>query len=192
MLSKRQQEIVEKSIELISKKGIQGFTMKNLSKSVGISEPAIYRHFDGKVIILKTILIQFVEMADFFAGMMETSDMKAIDKIRFMFDKIVDLVIETPAIISVLFSEEIFKNEEGLKSLIVGIMNKNESTIEKILLKGQKEKEIRNDLSEKNIALIVMGSLRLMVKRWELNNHNFDLNVAGEDLMLSVEKMICL
>jgi AcrR family transcriptional regulator len=192
MLSKRQQEIVDKSIELISEKGIQGFTIKNLSKSVGISEPAIYRHFEGKVEILKTILNQFVDMSELFSELMSSSDMKAIDKIRFMFEKMVSLFVETPAIISVLFSEEIFKNEEGLKNLIVGIMNTNERTIENILFKGQKEKEIRHDVSENNIALIVMGSLRLMVKRWDLNNHNFDLSVAGEDLMLSLEKLICL
>ena len=69
MLTVRQQEIVEKSIRLISEKGIQGFTIKNLAKSVGISEPAIYRHFESKIEILITILNQFVELANFLSEM---------------------------------------------------------------------------------------------------------------------------
>ena len=54
MLTERQQEILDKSIEIISRKGIQGLTIKNLSKEIGISEPAIYRHFESKTDILLT------------------------------------------------------------------------------------------------------------------------------------------
>lgn len=44
----RQKQIIQQSIQLIADKGIQGLTIKNISKSIGISEPAIYRHFDNK------------------------------------------------------------------------------------------------------------------------------------------------
>ena len=190
MLSKRQQEIIEKSIDLISEKGIQGFTIKNLSKSVGVSEPAIYRHFESKVEILKTLLNQFVEMAEFFSEMMDSSNIDAIEKITFMFNQMVKLFTEKPAMISIIFSEEIFKNEIELIDIIVGIMNKNEKTIENILLKGQKDHQIRNDFDERTMALIVMGSLRLLVKRWDLNKQNFDLKQEGKTLINSIKLLL--
>ncbi|MBT3303065.1 MAG: TetR/AcrR family transcriptional regulator, partial [Bacteroidetes bacterium] len=56
MQTDRQKEIVEVALELITEKGIQGLTIKNLSKKIGISEPAIYRHFDNKIQILISIL----------------------------------------------------------------------------------------------------------------------------------------
>ena len=56
MLSERQEQIIKASIDLIDNNGIQGFTIKNLSKAIGISEPAIYRHFESKFEILATIL----------------------------------------------------------------------------------------------------------------------------------------
>lgn len=190
MLTNRQQEIIEKSIDLISEKGIQGFTIKNLSKSVGISEPAIYRHFESKVEILSVLLNQFVEMADFFSAMMESSDMNAIDKIGFMFDKMVSLFTENPAMISIIFSEEIFKNEEKLIKTTTYILNKNEKTIEDILLFGQNKKEIRDDICERTMALIVMGSLRLLVKRWDLNKHNLDLRKESDKLIKSLSNLL--
>ena len=55
MLTERQEEIIETALELIDSDGIQGLTIKNLSKNIGISEPAIYRHFDSKIHILNTI-----------------------------------------------------------------------------------------------------------------------------------------
>jgi len=190
MLSERQGQIIDKSICLIADKGIQGFTIKNLSKAIGISEPAIYRHFDSKTHILLTILDNFKEMANMLSGMMETNPMTAVEKISFMFKNMVDMFTETPALVSVIFSEEIFKNEEVLKNKIIEILNTNEATVENIMLKGQENHEIRTDISEKSLALMTMGSLRLMVKRWSLENYNFNLKEEGTILIASIKAIL--
>ena len=169
MLSERQQQIVEESVKLINEKGIQGLTIKNLSKRIGISEPGIYRHFESKTAILVAILSTFEDMADMLNMMMQQSDEHTIDKIAFIFHKMTDIFTETPSLVSVIFSEEIFKNEEILKEKITGILNKNENTIEGIIKSGQDKGEIRNDIYFQDIALIFMGSLRLLVKRWDMN-----------------------
>lgn len=59
MFSKRQQQIIETAIKLIAEKGIQNLTIKNISKEIGITEPALYRHFDNKLEILKGIIQYF-------------------------------------------------------------------------------------------------------------------------------------
>jgi len=59
----RQTEILLVALELIGKKGIQGLTIKNISKEIGISEPAIYRHFASKSDIILGVLSNFKEMA---------------------------------------------------------------------------------------------------------------------------------
>lgn len=46
MKTERQQEIIDVALKLINNKGIQGLTMKYRSRDIGISEPAIYRHFE--------------------------------------------------------------------------------------------------------------------------------------------------
>ncbi len=183
MLSERQEQIVEESIKIIDKKGIQGLTIKNLSKAIGISEPGIYRHFESKTEILLSILNNFKDMAIMLSGMMETFEASAIEKIDFMFSKMLELFSETPSMVSVIFSEEIFKNEEVLKSRIVEILNLHTQTIENIISIGQTEKNIRGDIDEKSLALLAMGSLRLLVKKWDMNNHNFNLNFEGEKLI---------
>ena len=139
MQTERQTQIIETSIEIISQKGIQGLTIKNLSKKIGISEPAIYRHFDSKTEILVTILNNFKEMATFLGGLMKNNDSSAAEKIEFMFSRIIAIFSETPSLISVIFSEEIFKNEEILKNKIVEIMDMNEEIIEQ-------EKDVREEL----------------------------------------------
>ncbi len=190
MLSERQQQIIEESIKIIDKKGIQGLTIKNLSKAIGISEPGIYRHFESKTAIVLSILNNFKEMAEMLSGLMETFEGTAIEKIRFMFSKMLSLFSENPSMVSVIFSEEIFKNEELLKLKITEVLNLHAFTIEQIITKGQEEANVRKDIEVKTLALIIMGSLRLLVKRWDLNNHNFNLNKEGGKLINGLDKIL--
>jgi len=77
MQTERQEQIIEKSISLIAQKGIQGFTIKNLSKAIGFSEPAaIYRHFKSKTSILLAILDNFKFMADMLSDLMSEMEFK--------------------------------------------------------------------------------------------------------------------
>ena len=190
MLSERQQQIIEESINIIDEKGIQGLTIKNLAKAIGITEPGIYRHFESKTEILLSILNNFKEMAVMLSEMMETYEATAIEKISFMFSKMLELFSETPSMVSVIFSEEIFKNEEVLKNKIVEILNLHAQTLENIIAKGQSEKNIREDVDEKSLALLAMGSLRLLVKKWDMNNHNFNLKTEGTKLIAVLSKVL--
>ena len=190
MLSERQQQIIEESIKIIDEKGIQGLTIKNLSKAIGISEPGIYRHFESKTEILLSILNIFKEMAIMLSDIMETYEATAIEKINFMFSKMLELFSETPSMVSVIFSEEIFKNEEVLKNRIVEILNLHAQTLENIISKGQSEKNVREDIDAKSLALIAMGSLRLLVKKWDMNSHNFNLKTEGNKLIVVLSKIL--
>jgi AcrR family transcriptional regulator len=190
MFSERQQQIIEESIKIIDERGIQGLTIKNLSKAIGISEPGIYRHFESKTEILLSILNNFKEMAIMLSEIMETLEVSAIEKIGFMFSKMLELFSETPSMVSVIFSEEIFKNEEVLKIKIVEILNLHAQTLENIISKGQSAKNIREDIDEKSLALLAMGSLRLLVKKWDMNNHNFNLRTEGNKLIDVLSKIL--
>jgi AcrR family transcriptional regulator len=70
MQTERQVQIIEVAMKLIADKGIQGFTIKNLSKEIGVSKPAIYRHFKSKTDILINILNSFKEMSEMMSEML--------------------------------------------------------------------------------------------------------------------------
>jgi len=186
----RQTEIMEAALEIINTLGIQGLTIKNISKKVGISEPAIYRHFESKTDILIGILSNFKDMAEMLSEMMNNDKATAPEKINFLFSRMLELFTETPSMVSVIFSEEIFKNEEVLKAKIIDIVNLHTQTIEGIISTGQQENSIRTDIDAKNLALIAMGSFRLMVKKWELQNHNYSLLREGKNLIEILNKIL--
>ena len=185
MQTERQVQILKLSMKLIANKGIQGFTIKNLSSELGVSESAIYRHFENKTAILISILDNFKEMVSITPPLFAESNTTAISKVEFLFSKKIEIFIEQPEIISVIFSEEIFRNDAVLKGKIMEIQNINQSRIEDIIEKGQTENNVRKDVDKSTLAIIFMGAFRLLAKRWYLNNNNFDLKEEGAKLISS-------
>ncbi|NPA68042.1 MAG: TetR/AcrR family transcriptional regulator [Chlorobi bacterium] len=190
MLSERQEQIIEESIKLIADKGIQGFTIKNLSKAIGFSEPAIYRHFNSKTDIISAILEKFLIIAAFLSKETSESNSSAFEKIAFIIKQMINMFTETPSLVPVIFSEEIFKNETALKEKIITILNKDKETIERIISEGQKNGEFRTDIDEKTLTLTVMGSLRLLVKKWDLENRKFNLKKESDLLISALNKIL--
>ena len=189
MLSERQQQIIEESIKLIDNKGIQGFTIKNLSKEIGISEPGIYRHFESKFAILNKILDSFkqnlIENQKAFAN----NDVDSLTKLKLFFNKLFLKFIENPALISVIFSEEIFQNEKLLSDKVNEIHAMNEKIVSSVFRDLQKSKQISEELNIETFTLIFFGSVRLLVRKWKYSEHSFDLLVKGNELFLTILKM---
>jgi len=189
-MTKRQEEIITASINLISEKGIQGLTIKNLSKEIHISEPAIYRHFESKTDILIHLLDNFKNMVLETTKIIQNDNDTSWNKIHKLLGGYYRKFAETPSLVSVIFAEEIFKNEKVLSDKVLEILNINEKMLLKLIVEGQAKKELRNDIDKKYLALLIIGSLRLLVKKWELNHNNFDIIKEGEMLFVELEKLL--
>ena len=190
MQTERQKEIVEVALELITKKGIQGLTMKNIAKKIGITEPAIYRHYDNKIHILIAILDFFISNIEQIFKKELYNDSKAIDKIEHLFINHFTAFSATPSLVSVIFSEEIFRNEPVLIEKISEIIDKNDKILKKIIINGQKNGEIRTDIEAKYLSTIIMGTLRLFVKKWQFSSYSFNLPNEGKKLVESIKLLI--
>ena len=186
----RQKEIMVAALELIAGKGIQNFTMKNLSKKIGITEPAIYRHFENKIEILISILDNMVRNSGSIIEQELNFEGEAIVKLEHIFSKHFETFSNTPALVSVIFSEEIFRNEPTLIQKVMEVMDKNDVVITSIVQSGQKNDEIRTDTDAKHLSIMVMGILRLFVKKWQFSSYSFSLQEEGNKLFESIKLLI--
>jgi AcrR family transcriptional regulator len=190
MHTERQQEIIETALGLINEKGIQGLTIKNLSKRLGITEPAIYRHFENKIQILIALLDLLKKNTSVIFEAELNSDETAVLKVARLFEKHFKSFAEMPSLASVVFSEEIFRNEEKLISKISEVIEHNNKTLLAILTEGQRNNEIRNDIEAGHLVIFIMGALRLFVKKWQFAKFTFDLQKEGHKLIQSVKLII--
>jgi len=190
MLTERQQEIIDTSLEIISTIGIQGLTIKNLSKRIGISEPAIYRHYENKISILLAILDYFKSSGEQMFIKQVNSNDEPLRKIECIFEGHFEAFDRNPSLVSVIFSEEIFRNEPVLQEKIAEIMDRNSSVIKALVAEGQVKGVIKPEIESKYLTIIIIGSLRMMVKRWQMGDKSFNLRDEVSKLFNTLKALI--
>lgn len=189
-LTSRQQQIIDESIKIISEKGIQHLTIKNIAKSMHFSEPAIYRHFKTKMDILVGMISTFKRNSAILSKQVTSDPQPALKKLEMIYENTFAQFMKTPTITAVLFSEEIFQHEEILSKIVVKIMENHQKMIENIIEEGQESGEIRNDIAKEELGIMVMGSLRLLVTRWKLSKYSFNLSEEGKLLVSSLTRLL--
>lgn len=190
MKTERQQEILDVALGLINQSGIQGLTIKNLAREIGISEPAIYRHFESKIQILTALLDVFTESIQQIYQKEFQASLTAHEKIEHLFMKHFERFASNHSMVSLIFSEELFRGEPLLIQKITEVIDQNASILTEIILQGQHNKEIREDVNAGHLALMVMGTLRLFVKKWQLSGYHFDIQKEGHKMLNAVRLVI--
>lgn len=189
-LSDRQREIVEASILLISKGGIQELTIKNLAARLKLSEPALYRHFGNKQDILLAILEFFKENQKAMYARVTAEALSPLKTLERIIGEVFRGFSAKPAMVTVIFAEGMFQNDTRLSKTLYSIMEARREQFASLIGEGQARKEIRKDIAKDQLALIVMGSMRFMVTRWRLSGFGFDLVEEGERFRESLHKLL--
>ncbi|MBT4477893.1 MAG: TetR/AcrR family transcriptional regulator [Flavobacteriales bacterium] len=188
--TERQIEIIDASKDLIGRKGIQNLTIKNLAKKMSFSEPALYRHFKDKTEILKSLLLFHREIIKSGIFKILNSDQSSLEKFQEILKFKFDHIKKNPAIVMVIFSENSFQYSSVLSSIVSKIMKQRSKKIIELLKEGQKNNEIRDDIDPEQLATIIMGGIRKTILNWKLEGFKSDLNLEGEKLWITIEKLI--
>ncbi len=189
-MSDRQREIVEASILLISKGGIQELTIKNLAARLKLSEPALYRHFKDKRDILLAILKFFQANQRAMYARVSAAPESPLRILEGMIGQVFRGFAAKPAMATIIFAEGMFQNDSRLSGMIHAIMDERKEQFAALIGAGQAKGEIRGDIDKDQLALVAMGSMRLIVTRWRLSGFAFDLVSEGEKLTATMRKLL--
>ncbi len=189
--SKKQKEIIEVSVQLIADLGIQGFTIKNLSNNLGVTEGAIYRHFESKTEILFSILKSFQSECATTLESACSSEQSAMKEIEKIFSHHFNYFAKNPAVAAVIFSESIFQNDNLLSKEVFKLLQMHEDALTCIITRGQAKGEIRNgQISEVQLVRMIIGSIRYTVTKWRLSNHDFNIKKEGKVLLTNIQELL--
>lgn len=188
--SKRQIEIIEAATNLLSEKGIQNLTTKNLAAEIGFSEPALYRHFKNKTDILQSVLLYYRQQLKVGLEKILSDKTTGADKINGIIDFQFNHFTKHPAIVMVIFSETSFQYEDNLSKTVFALLTQKKIAMESIIKLGQNDKSIREDIDSSQLADIIMGSMRFTILRWRLNDFNFNLIKEGQLLWEAISKIL--
>lgn len=170
--------------------GIQQLTMNNIAQQIGISEPAIYRHFKNKKEILLTILAQFKRRSEFQAKQARFFESSGIILIETIFLEYISQFTKSPPLAAVVFAEEAFRGEEEVLDEMLSVMTLAHTTIADVVGRAQMKGEIRHDVSHEHLAFMILGSLRMLVKQWSMSGYAFDLQQESARMWNSLKTLL--
>ena len=174
----RKKEIVSAAFSLISDNGIQELTVKKIAEVVGVSEPAIYRHFASKSEILAAVLGEIITHRNAVFQMVGNEPRSVPAKLRAFFNTQASLLEESPALTIMLFPEDIFRNDAELLGRIAAMIEETLAGFRGLLQDGIAEGTIRRDIDQDAVSLMLIGGFRLLVSRWRLGTVPEGLSAA--------------
>ena len=183
-LTNRQTEITDAALNLTAKGGIRELTIKHIAEELGITEPAIYRHFRNKAEIVKSMIRRFDE------GVAPDEKEKGLEGIASFIRARFKQVADHPSLARVMFAEELFLEDPEYSELLLSLMHRHKNTLQRFFLEAQDRGEIRGDLHTDLLFRLVFGPVRLLIKQWGMSNHAFDLQEEGEQLLSALQKTL--
>ncbi len=178
-MTARSEQIVDAAIELLADGGIAALTIKNLADAVGVTEPALYRHFKGKVDILVAILNRLrTDIEKLFEESWDHGE-NVLDHIQAVWSRILQHFATQPSMASVVFSEEMFRHDPRLSEHVSCIMDVVREHLLALVRSKKGRQACRQDVPAKDLVHVIMASLRFIVTRWRLSGHAFDLEKEG-------------
>jgi len=189
-VTKRQMDIVDAAIRIIARQGFRELTTKNLAKELKLTEAALYRHFNSKHDLVQTILSYFAEVSAQVLENIRDKGLSPWQKVeRFVMNRF-EIFCRQPDLGSVIFSEELFRNDPALMEHMRVIMHSHRNEVITYIKEAQSEGQINPNCDPDQIFRIVVGSMRFTVTQWVLSGRGFDLVLEGQKLIKALNTLI--
>ncbi len=164
--TERQLEIIRATIGLVSEEGLQNFSIRKLAKRVGVTEPAIYRHFENKDDLMIKLASHIVRNWHGLLDELPIPKLPFIEQVRYIFDQVVFYFEENRAFAKTLVSATFFDGDSGMSEILMELKNEGLMRFAEFLTIGQKAGAIRSDIEPVDVARVFFGSVWWLVVDW--------------------------
>ena len=177
----RKAEIVTVAIRLAGEHGPDRVTTQQLADAIGISQPAIFRHFPTKADI-------WLAVGEAIAAPVSDQDMgqgndDPLAVLQMLMARNLDQITGTPAIPAILFSRELHAENEALRSHFETVMMNRRAGLARLIVRAQAAGQLDREMQAEDTAALLLAVVQGLAMRWSLENRGFDLVDEGTRLI---------
>ena len=157
------EKIIHHTLELLSKKGYDGTSVRDIATAAGVNVAMINYYFGGKEKLFEEVIQEKLSyLRNIFTDMVKNKDLSAIEKI----EKIIDLLIERKfsnrQLHHLLHNELALKKRPLLKEKISDFLMLNVSPVKEIIKEGIRKGEFRKVDIELMVTTVI-GSIHYLL-----------------------------
>ncbi len=138
------EKLLEESLKEIDSKGIEGLSLRNLSKKLGVSQSAPFRHFSSKQDLLNALALKgFSLLENYIDFDIFDKNMDVFERIRQFAQGYINFVMSNQSFYKLMLNLELFHGQESEEVRKAG--DKTVLHIVNIIREGQKQGVIKDD-----------------------------------------------
>lgn len=182
----KQIQIVETARRIITLKGIENLTIREIAKDLRITDGAIYRHFKSKNAIV-SLLIDDIEKT--LLKVIDVAAEKAegpLEKLKSIFLSHISYAEQRRGVSFIVINETLNLQNKGLRKKMFGIINRYLIKIREILVSGIESGTFRKDIDIVSASIAFFGMVQSTVTLWALSGFKYSLRKDRIDELLSI------
>jgi TetR/AcrR family transcriptional regulator, fatty acid metabolism regulator protein len=188
--SKAKTAVLTAASAVIREDGPRAATLKNIATRAGITEPAIFRHFEGVDGLFEGLFSAYERVYDRSAKAF-SAEGKGIAKLREASMVLVDNIAASNDFAYVLlFARHIFRGYPELKAKITENDAKDQASVLTCINEGIKAGDIRSDIDPVTTASSLIGGIYVTALLWIESGFAFDLRAVYADRWDDFERMV--
>lgn len=189
-ITSRQLEIIESAGKILTVSGVSGLTIKNLAKEMNFSESAIYRHFPSKEKIIITMLNYLADSIDERLLKTLNNPDNTEGKFKSLFRSQINYFKNNPHFVVAVFSDGLLEESQQINETIKKLMATKIKHLMPIIIEGQKNGLFTNNVKSEELTNIVVGTFRMLLYKWRVENFQSDIMLHGENMVNSILSII--
>ena len=154
----RREQIAEAALALVADQGVGALTARNVARAVGVTAPALYKHFPGgKADILSSVLdlLDDVKTEGLRHAIEEPGSI--LTKLRRCFDLHISVVERYRALPNLVLSDALWCDETHLRDRLLANHQRHQAEVAEIIRQGQAAGELRADINADQIFVQFLG-----------------------------------
>jgi AcrR family transcriptional regulator len=176
----RKAEIVDTAIRLSAEIGPDRVTTQHLADAVGVTQPAIFRHFSTKTEIWAAVGDRIVgELQALNSHPVVIAQDDPHNRLKQLVGQHFVHVAKNPAIPAILFSRELHAGNEPLRNKFSGLVVARGDEIAGLIRSAQEAGIHHAGIAAEDAAQLVAAAMQGLSLRWLLDNQGFDLVEEG-------------
>ncbi|HUW40745.1 MAG TPA: helix-turn-helix domain-containing protein [Rectinemataceae bacterium] len=188
--SKAKTAVLSAAVAVISEGGPRAATLKNIANRASITEPAIFRHFDG----VDGLFGGLFEAFEFVHTRIESAydcEERGLGRLLAALLSISDIAAEGEDFAYILMhGEHVFRGYSDLHDKLAEMRKREWSKLMACVEDGVSRSEIRRDIDAESLAYAAQGAIHMTIRSWIESDFSFDLRAACETRVAMIERML--
>lgn len=174
----RRQQIVKAALALLADISLEKLTTRQVATSVGLSQPALFRHFSSRDQLLGAVADHVRDELGQIVEALLADALAPVEMLRQLLMSLLDYVERHPGLPRILFAEATAGSGE-LHATLRHLVSMQRTFVEHVVGLGQRGGTIRSDLDRIDAATLFVAIVQGEVFMWQLEGRTRSLTARG-------------